>query len=56
LAYAGRPDYTVPVSSGTLVATSVVIGQLVADDLIVLIGIARLTCAGQTTHRTESRR
>ena len=39
LAYHGRSDYRVLVSMGTLVATSVVIGQLVADDTVVLMGI-----------------
>lgn len=39
LAYPGRSDYRVLVATGTLVATSVVIGQLVADDTVALMGI-----------------
>lgn len=39
IAYAGRSDYRVLVVSGTLVAASVVVGQLVGDDDIVLLGI-----------------
>ena len=39
LAYPDRSDYRVLVSTGTLVATSVVIGQLVADDTVALMGI-----------------
>ena len=39
LVYPGRSDYRVLVSTGTLVATSVVIGQLVADDTVVLLGV-----------------
>jgi len=39
LAYAGRPDYRVLVASGILVAGSVIVGQLVAENTIVLLGI-----------------
>ena len=39
IAYPGRSDYRVLVVGGTLVAASVVVGQLVADDSIVLLGI-----------------
>ena len=39
VAHPGRPDYRVLVAVGTLVATSVVIGQRVGDDTIVLLGI-----------------
>ena len=39
VAYAGRDDYRVLVSTGTLIATSVVIGRLLADDTIALMGI-----------------
>jgi len=34
-----QPDHRVVVVGGTLAAASVVIGQLVADDSIVLLGI-----------------
>ena len=39
IAYPDRPDYRVLVVGGTLVAASVVVGQLVGDDSIVLLGI-----------------
>jgi hypothetical protein len=39
IAYPDRPDYRVLVVGGTLVAAAVVVGQLVADDSIVLLGI-----------------
>jgi hypothetical protein len=39
VAYPERPDYRVLVIGGTLVAAAVVLGQLVADDTIVLLGI-----------------
>jgi len=39
IAYPDRPDYRVLVIGGTLAAAAVVIGQLVADDSIVLLGI-----------------
>lgn len=39
IAYPDRPDYRVLVVGGTLAAASVVIGQLVADGSIVLLGI-----------------
>ena len=39
IAYPDRPDYRVLVAGGTLVAAAVVVGQLVADDSIVLLGI-----------------
>ncbi len=39
VAFPGRADYRVLVSTGTLIATSVVIGQLLADDTVVLMGI-----------------
>ena len=38
IAFPARPDYRVLVVGGTLVAASVVVGQLVADDSIVLLG------------------
>lgn len=38
-AFPDRGDYRVLVSTGTLVAASVVIGQLMPDDTIVLLGI-----------------
>ena len=37
--YAGREDYRYLVTTGTLVAAAVVIGQVVADESIVLFGI-----------------
>ncbi len=39
IAYPDRPDYRILVVGGTLAAASVVIGQLVADGSIVLLGI-----------------
>ncbi len=39
MAYPGRHDYRVLVVGGTLIAAAVVVGQLVADDSIVLLGI-----------------
>ena len=39
VAYPGRDDYRVLITTGTLVATAAVIGQLVADDTVVLMGI-----------------
>lgn len=39
IAYPDRPDYRALVVGGTLVAASVVVGQLVADDSVVLLGI-----------------
>jgi hypothetical protein len=39
IAYPGRPDYRVLVVGGTLVAASVVVGQLVVDDSVVLLDI-----------------
>jgi hypothetical protein len=39
MVYPDRPDYRVVIIGGVLVATAVVIGQLVADDNIVLLGI-----------------
>ena len=39
VAFPGRSDYRVLVNTGTLVAASVVIGQLRSDDSIVLFGI-----------------
>lgn len=39
VAYPGRDDYRVLITTGTLVATAVIIGQLVADDTVVLLGI-----------------
>lgn len=38
-AYADRPDYRALVVGGALVAASVVVGQLVDDDSVVLLGI-----------------
>lgn len=38
-AFDGRDDYRVLVSTGSLVAASVVLGQLLADDTIVLFGV-----------------
>ena len=38
-AFDGRDDYRVLVSTGSLVAASVVVGQLLDDDTIVLFGI-----------------
>jgi len=40
LAYLDRPDYRVLVVGGTLVAAAVVVGQLVADDSIVLRAVS----------------
>lgn len=39
IAYPDRPDYGLLVVGGTLIAASVVVGQLVADDSIVLLDI-----------------
>jgi hypothetical protein len=39
VAYTDRPDYRVLVVGGTLVAAAVVVGQLLVDDSIVLLGI-----------------
>ncbi len=39
VAFSGRSDYRVLVSSGILVAASVVVGQLLGDDTVVLLGI-----------------
>jgi len=39
VAYPDRPDYRVLVVGGTLVAAAVVVGQLVAEDGIVLLGV-----------------
>ena len=39
IAYPERTDYRVLVVGGTLVAAAVVVGQLVGDDSIVLLGI-----------------
>jgi len=39
IAYPDRPDYRVLVVGGSLIAASVVVGQLVADDTVVLLGI-----------------
>ncbi len=39
IAYPGRSDYRVLVASGTLVAASVVVGQLLADGTIALLGV-----------------
>jgi hypothetical protein len=38
-AYAGRDDYRVLVTTGALVAVAVIIGQLVDDGIVVLLGI-----------------
>ena len=38
-AFIGRDDYRVLITTGTLVAASAVIGQLLADDTVVLMGI-----------------
>jgi len=39
IAYPDRPDYRVLVIGGTLVVAALVVGQLIADDTIVLLGI-----------------
>jgi hypothetical protein len=39
VAYPDRPDYRAIVIGGTLVAAAVVLGQLVGDDSVVLLGI-----------------
>jgi len=39
IAYPGRSDYRVLIIRGILVAAAVVVGQLVANDSIVLLGI-----------------
>ena len=39
LAYPGRSDYRLLIASGTLVAASVVSGQLARDNTVVLLGI-----------------
>ena len=50
VAFPGRADYRVLVTTGTLVAASVVIGQLRSDDTIVLLGI-EIDLTGPTTNR-----
>ena len=39
-AFPGRLDYRALVVTGSLVASAIVIGQLIGDDTIVLMGIA----------------
>ena len=46
IAYPDRPDYGVLVVGGTLVAASVVVGQLVADGSIVLLPLAKRDIKG----------
>lgn len=39
MVYPDRPDYRIVIVGGVLVAAAVIIGQLVDDDSVVLLGI-----------------